>query len=212
MEWVGFGGKGRVSELLPVPLPHPHCQELTAGVISDLWPVGPSCWGGRGSCSRLSGTHVRDTSHGMAPVQLFPLGSRGRSCCQAGSQYELREGCRLPAPSRTHLATAEAQSSAGSMNPPGSPLNRGLADPSGCLGVLAQPCRMWFSGAAPHCWSCHLIVTEHGHTPGQGPRAKEDIQLFLEPRLCLGPMPNALLVCPDRTCNKPVRLILRVFP
>lgn len=141
MEWVGFGGKGRVSELLPVPLPHPHCQELTAGVISDLWPVGPSCWGGRGSCSRLSGTHVRDTSHGMAPVQLFPLGSRGRSCCQAGSQYELREGCRLPAPSRTHLATAEAQSSAGSMNPPGSPLNRGLADPSGCLGVLAQPCR-----------------------------------------------------------------------
>lgn len=75
------------------------------------------------------------------PSAVVPSRVKGVIMLPGWEPIQLREGCRLPAPSRTHLATAEAQSSAGSVNPPGSPLNRGLADPSGCLGVLAQPCR-----------------------------------------------------------------------
>lgn len=109
-----WGPGGRVSEPRPAPPPHPTptARSWPACVMGDLWPAGPSCWGGWGSCSRLSGTCVRDTSHGMAPVQLFPLGVKGAIMLPGWEPIQAKERLQAPHPPRTHPATAEAQSPA----------------------------------------------------------------------------------------------------
>lgn len=152
---LGVEGRESVSEPPPAcssPSPSPTAwssrRPRSACVISDLWPSGPSCWRGLGSCSRLRGLPWGSPAMDCPRAAAALRGSRGQSCCQ------LRRGCRLPtSPTCTpHPLPAKARTPALRPDPqPASPAGSQVGCPS-----------------CPHGSCCHRMSPSKGTHQGKG--------------------------------------------
>lgn len=102
-------------------------------------------------------------------VMRWPLcscslwGSRGLSCCQSGSQYKLRGGCRLPTPQHAHTHALQLSPSAHSQSESSWwPADARLAELSGGLGAWPSPAGTPGCESCSHCPCYHVVVTQPG--------------------------------------------------